>query len=82
MRNLLGGTFNFNACNMTPHVPKPRLSEREIALAYCTLFAMPGTPFLYYGDEIGADICPCLLKVEYARNGSHADAVSKQVWLD
>lgn len=31
----------------------PRLSQREIALAYCTLFAMPGVPFLYYGDEIG-----------------------------
>jgi maltose alpha-D-glucosyltransferase/alpha-amylase len=29
------------------------LSPRELALACCTLFTLPGVPFLYYGDEIG-----------------------------
>ena len=27
--------------------------ERKIRLAYSLLFTLPGTPFLYYGDEIG-----------------------------
>lgn len=49
----LGGTFNFITCNHDTARVAPRLSEREIALAYCTLFAMPGVPFIYYGDEIG-----------------------------
>jgi maltose alpha-D-glucosyltransferase/alpha-amylase len=29
------------------------LSPREMAIAYGTIFTMPGVPFLYYGDEIG-----------------------------
>ena len=47
------GNFNFITCNHDTARVAPRLSQREIALAYCTLFAMPGVPFLYYGDEIG-----------------------------
>ena len=49
----LGGTFDFITCNHDTARVAPRLSDREIALAYCTLFALPGVPFLYYGDEIG-----------------------------
>ena len=48
-----GGSFNFITCNHDTARVAPRLSPREIALAYCTLFALPGVPFLYYGDEIG-----------------------------
>lgn len=67
----LGGTFNFITCNHDTARIAPRLSEREIALAYCTLFAMPGTPFLYYGDEIGMRYLPLpTLEGGYARTGS------------
>ena len=47
------GLWCFITCNHDTARVAPRLSQREIALAYCTLFAMPGVPFLYYGDEIG-----------------------------
>ena len=67
----LGGTFNFITCNHDTARIAPRLSEREIALAYCTLFAMPGTPFLYYGDEIGMRYLPLpTLEGGYVRTGS------------
>ena len=48
-----GGSFNLITCNHDTARVAPRLTPREIALAYCTLFALPGVPFLYYGDEIG-----------------------------
>ena len=71
------GNFNFITCNHDTARVAPRLSQREIALAYCTLFAMPGVPFLYYGDEIG------MRYLRPARQGGrlrphrlpHADAV-------
>ena len=47
------GSFSFLTCNHdTPRVA-PRLTAREISLAYGMVFTMPGIPFLYYGDEIG-----------------------------
>ncbi|RSX51319.1 alpha-amylase [Bifidobacterium goeldii] len=49
----LGGYFSLITCNHdTPRVAQ-RLTERELKLAYATLFTLPGVPFLYYGDEIG-----------------------------
>jgi maltose alpha-D-glucosyltransferase/alpha-amylase len=36
----------------TPRI-SANLTHRELALAYCVLFTLPGVPFLYYGDEIG-----------------------------
>jgi maltose alpha-D-glucosyltransferase/alpha-amylase len=29
------------------------LNPEELAIAYAVIFTLPGTPFLYYGDEIG-----------------------------
>ena len=31
----------------------PRMSIRELKLAYAVLLTLPGVPFVYYGDEIG-----------------------------
>lgn len=45
--------FNLITCNHDTARLVPRLSVRELALAYSTIFLMPGVPFLYYGDEIG-----------------------------
>ncbi len=67
----LGGTFNFITCNHDTARVAPRLSEREIALAYCTLFTLPGTPFVYYGDEIGMRYLPLpTYEGGYTRTGS------------
>lgn len=49
----LGGYFNFITCNHDTSRIAPRLSPREIKLAYATMFLLPGVPFIYYGDEIG-----------------------------
>lgn len=47
------GSFSFLTCNHdTPRIA-PRLTAREISLAYGMVFTMPGIPFLYYGDELG-----------------------------
>ncbi|MDR3277061.1 MAG: hypothetical protein LBT11_07655 [Treponema sp.] len=48
------------------------LSQRELAVAYGFLFTMPGTPFLYYGDEIGMRYLAFLPSKEggYTRTGS------------
>ena len=47
------GSFSFLTCNHdTPRIA-PRLTAREISLAYGMVFTMPGIPFLYYGDEPG-----------------------------
>ena len=52
-RSHLLGSFSFLTCNHdTPRIA-PRLTAREISLAYGMVFTMPGIPFLYYGDEIG-----------------------------
>lgn len=34
------------------------LSEQELRLAYAFILTMPGTPFMYYGDEIGMRYLP------------------------
>ncbi|NEG70555.1 alpha-amylase family glycosyl hydrolase [Bifidobacterium choloepi] len=48
-----GCLFNLITCNHDTARIAPRLSPREIAVAYATMLAMPGAPFVYYGDEIG-----------------------------
>ena len=40
-------------CNHDTIRPRYNLDERELKLAYATIFTLPGVPFLYYGDEIG-----------------------------
>lgn len=49
-----------------------QLTGRQLAVAYAFLFAFPGAPFLYYGDEIGMRYLPGLVSVEggYERTGS------------
>ncbi|PKV03992.1 alpha-amylase family glycosyl hydrolase [Bifidobacterium pseudolongum] len=47
------GYFNLITCNHDTARVAPRLSPREIKLAYATMLLMPGAPFIYYGDEIG-----------------------------
>jgi maltose alpha-D-glucosyltransferase/alpha-amylase len=47
------------------------LSAEELKLAYAFLFTMPGTPFLYYGDEIGMHFLDVPTKEGgYTRTGS------------
>ncbi len=48
-----GGYFDLITCNHDTARVAPRLSPQEIRLAYATMLLMPGTPFIYYGDEIG-----------------------------
>ncbi|MCI5825048.1 MAG: alpha-amylase family glycosyl hydrolase [Arcanobacterium sp.] len=47
-----GGSFSLITCNHDTVRLAPRLTDREIMLAYATLLTMPGIPFIYYGDEI------------------------------
>lgn len=49
-----------------------QLGEKQLMLAYGFLYAFPGAPFLYYGDEIGMRYLPDLISVEgaYERTGS------------
>ncbi|WP_236022579.1 alpha-amylase family glycosyl hydrolase [Bifidobacterium phasiani] len=47
------GYFCLLTCNHDTPRLAPRLSERELAVAYAMILTMPGVPFLYYGDEIG-----------------------------
>ncbi len=59
------------------------LSPEELKLYYAFLFTMPGTPFLYYGDEIGMRYLDIATKEGgYTRTGSRTpmqwdDGVSK-----
>lgn len=47
------------------------LSTEELKLAYAFFFTMPGTPFLYYGDEIGMHYLTLPTKEGgYTRTGS------------
>lgn len=47
------GYISLFTCNHDiPRMTK-NLDEQAIKLAYCTIFTLPGVPFLYYGDEIG-----------------------------
>ncbi|MDR1470408.1 MAG: hypothetical protein LBT00_14085 [Spirochaetaceae bacterium] len=48
-----GGYIALISCNHDTIRPAFNLSPRELAVFYGFLFTMPGTPFLYYGDEIG-----------------------------
>ena len=66
------GFVCFVTCNHDTPRLAPRLSKRELRLAYATLFTLPGVPFLYYGDEIGMRYFPDLPTKEggYTRTGS------------
>ncbi len=66
------GFISFLSCNHDTPRLAPRLSERELELAYATLFTLPGVPFLYYGDEIGMRYQENLPSKEggYTRTGS------------
>ncbi|GHV43854.1 alpha-amylase [Spirochaetia bacterium] len=48
-----GGHIALITCNHDTVRPRYTLSPQELALAYAVIFTLPGTPFLYYGDEIG-----------------------------
>lgn len=66
-----GGSFDLITCNHDTLRTAQRLTTRELKLAYATLFAMPGAPFLYYGDEIGMRYRPLPTKEGgYVRTGS------------
>ena len=47
------GYISMLTCNHDTIRPRYNLDERELKLAYATIFTLPGVPFLYYGDEIG-----------------------------
>jgi glycosidase len=47
------GSFSFITCNHDSPRLAPRLTPRELRLAYTLLLTMPGVPYVYYGDEIG-----------------------------
>ena len=47
------GYMSLITCNHDTLRPSYNLDERELKLAYATIFTFPGVPFLYYGDEIG-----------------------------
>lgn len=56
----------------TPRISN-NLSQCELKLAYAFLFTMPGTPFLYYGDEIGMHFLDLPTKEGgYTRTGSRS----------
>ncbi len=49
-----------------------KLTVEELKIAYAFIYAFPGAPFLYYGDEIGMRYCEDMISVEgaYERTGS------------
>ena len=47
------GYISMFTCNHDIPRMSKNLDERERKLAFCTIFTLPGVPFLYYGDEIG-----------------------------
>lgn len=47
------GYFSLLTCNHDTPRCAPRLTGRELKVAYAMLLTMPGVPFIYYGDEIG-----------------------------
>ena len=48
-----GAFFSLITCNHDTWRVAPRLTERELGLAWATILTLPGVPFIYYGDEIG-----------------------------
>ena len=66
------GFISFFTCNHD----NPRMSawydERELKINFCTIFTLPGVPFLYYGDEIGMRYMSELTSKEggFSRTGS------------
>lgn len=66
------GYISFITCNHdTPRMSR-WLDERELKLAFSTIFTMPGVPFLYYGDEIGMPFTEGLTSREggFSRTGT------------
>lgn len=66
------GYISFFTCNHdTPRMTKT-LDETARKLACCTIFTLPGIPFLYYGDEIGMKFQGQLQSKEggFSRTGS------------
>ena len=66
------GYISFFTCNHD----NPRMSawydELELKINFCTIFTLPGVPFLYYGDEIGMRYMSELTSKEggFSRTGS------------
>lgn len=66
------GYISFFTCNHD----NPRMSawydELELKINFCTIFTLPGVPFLYYGDEIGMRYMGELTSKEggFSRTGS------------
>lgn len=66
------GYISFITCNHdTPRMTK-NFDALMCKLAYCTIFTMPGVPFLYYGDEIGMKFAEGLISKEggFSRTGT------------
>lgn len=66
------GYISFFTCNHDNARMTKSLDERNIKLAYATIFTLPGVPFLYYGDEIGLKYREGLVSKEggFSRTGS------------
>lgn len=65
------GYIAFITCNHDMPRATYNLTDTEIRLSYAFLFTMPGTPFLYYGDEIGMNYLDLKSKEGgYKRTGS------------
>ena len=66
------GYISMLTCNHDTIRPRYNLDERELKLAYATIFTLPGVPFLYYGDEIGMRYQADLVSKEggFSRTGS------------
>ncbi|MBQ2348966.1 MAG: glycosylase, partial [Clostridia bacterium] len=66
------GYISFFTCNHD----NPRMSawydDLELKINFCTIFTLPGVPFLYYGDEIGMRYMSELTSKEggFSRTGS------------
>ncbi len=66
------GYISFFTCNHD----NPRMSawydQDELKINFCTIFTLPGVPFLYYGDEIGMRYMSELTSKEggFSRTGS------------
>lgn len=48
-----GAFFSLITGNHDTWRASPRLTTRELSLAWATILTLPGVPFIYYGDEIG-----------------------------